>query len=120
MEANHPRQRRAPHALGRSGNVARLRRAGCAGGGRATKTATYEPWDIETGNIVGSFSTRREALQTVAVLLRSYGNDDARHLALGQRDGTASMRIVSTGEALMAAGGRHASDPARGSRVASG
>jgi hypothetical protein len=80
---------------------------------------TFELWDIDSGNVVGSFSTEEDALEVVATLLQSYGRDYARQLALGRRDGIAPLQIVSAGEELLGAEGRDAPEPVRMAKVPS-
>lgn len=60
-------------------------------------STTYELWDTETGNVVGSFTRRKDALDIVATLLRSFGAEYARELTLGRRDGTGLLETVATG-----------------------
>lgn len=79
--------------------------------------ATYELWDIETGNVVGSFARREDALDVVATLLRSFGSAYARELTLGRRDGTGMLRTVATGDDLIGALKPEASKTAQGARA---
>ncbi|MGH2560412.1 MAG: hypothetical protein ACRDJH_15225 [Thermomicrobiales bacterium] len=62
---------------------------------------TYELWDIETGNIVGDFSTADDALKVVQGLLDSYGPDYASDLTLSGRDGTNDARVIASGQQLV-------------------
>ncbi len=74
-------------------------------------TATFELWDAESGNAVGSFSNLDEALVVVAALLDSFGQEYARDLVLLRRleEGTASLE--ARGGALIGLVGRHRASP---------
>lgn len=74
-------------------------------------TTTFELWDAETGNAVGSFRTRDEALTTVDALLASFGRDYADDLVLMRRLGQEPARIEARGDALIALVGRRSATP---------
>ena len=74
--------------------------------------ATYELWDVDAGNIVGSFATRDEALTVVRTLLATYGRGYAQDLNLSRRDGDGPSRIVAMGEQLLELVDRLAHEPA--------
>jgi len=61
---------------------------------------TYDLWDVESGNIVNTFETERDALVVVRTLLGLNGQEYARALSLGAEDDDGSMRIIAEGEAL--------------------
>ena len=63
---------------------------------------TYDLWDVESGNIVNTFETEREALRVVRTLLDLNGSEYARSLSLGVEDDDGSMRIVAEGDDLAA------------------
>ena len=60
----------------------------------------YDLWDIESGNIVNTFETEREALAVVRTLLDLNGPEYAQALSLGFEDDDGSMRIVAEGNHL--------------------
>ena len=61
---------------------------------------TFELWDTETGNIVGSFATADESLALARTLLAAYGRDYANDLALSRRVGDGPAKVVARGEPL--------------------
>lgn len=63
---------------------------------------SYELWNVETGNIIGSFATASEALAVVRHLLDAYGDGYASELTLGRRDGETLATIVGDGGELVA------------------
>ena len=62
---------------------------------------TYELWDIQTGNIVGSFATEDEGIEVVRTLLDSYGRAYAADLSLSRRDDDGVARVVAMGDQLL-------------------
>ena len=73
----------------------------------------YDLWDVESGNIVNTFDTEREALSVVRTLLSLNGQGYAGALSLGYEDDDGSMRIVAEGDELAT---RAASEPVRRTR----
>jgi len=63
---------------------------------------TYDLWDVESGNIVNTFETEREALNVVRTLLDLNGPEYAQVLSLGFEGDDGSMRIVAEGDELAA------------------
>ena len=63
---------------------------------------TYELWDVDAGNIIGSFATKEESLAVVDRLLEAYGQDYAENLDLSLRDDSGSSRVVASGDVLIA------------------
>ncbi len=63
---------------------------------------TYELWDVDASNIIGTFSTDEEAIGVVKALLDAYGPDYANELSLFARIGTKQARIVASGAELIA------------------
>lgn len=59
--------------------------------------------DIESGNMVGSFATEREALLAVAEIARHYGEDSdaARSLSLFRDDAQPEDGFIADGEELV-------------------
>lgn len=60
----------------------------------------YDLWDVESGNIVNTFETEREALSVVRTLLDLNGPAYVQALSLGYEDDDGSMRIVAEGDHL--------------------
>ena len=63
--------------------------------------SSYELWNVESGNIIGSIVTIDDALDAVRHLLQSYGRDYALELSLGRRDGVRPATIVGEGQQLL-------------------
>ena len=61
---------------------------------------TYDLWDVESGNIVNTFETEREALGVVRTLLDLNGPEYARCLSLGAEGDDGSMQIIAEGDDL--------------------
>ena len=61
---------------------------------------TYELWDVDTGNAIGSFATEDEGLEVVRTLLAAYGRGYVADLSLSRRQGTEPAQIVAIGEQL--------------------
>ena len=60
----------------------------------------YDLWDVESGNIVNTFETERDALAVVRTLLDLNGPEYVQALSLGYEDDDGSMRIVAEGDRL--------------------
>ena len=60
----------------------------------------YDLWDVESGNIVTTFETEREALKVVSMLLTLNGPGYAGALSLGYEGEDGSMYIVAEGSEL--------------------
>ncbi|MFN8635245.1 MAG: hypothetical protein U0893_15450 [Chloroflexota bacterium] len=60
----------------------------------------YDLWDVESGNIVNTFETEREALTVVNTLLMLNGAGYAEALSLGYEGEDGSMQIVAEGVSL--------------------
>ena len=56
---------------------------------------TYDLWDVESGDIVNTFETEREALDVVRTLLDLNGPEYAQALSLGSDGDDGSMRIIA-------------------------
>lgn len=63
---------------------------------------SFELWDVEAANIVGKFTTKKEAIDVVAGLLDAYGPDYADELSLIRRTGDEPAQVVVEGEELLA------------------
>ena len=74
-------------------------------------TTTFEVWDAETGNAIGSFPTREEALSVVDSLLESFGREYADDLVLMRRVGQAAASVEARGDALITLIGRRSGTP---------
>ena len=64
--------------------------------------AGYDLWDVETGNMIGTFETEDEALRLVHDLLEANGVDYAGSLDLGRIDADGGSHSIATGAALLA------------------
>lgn len=60
----------------------------------------YDLWDVESGNIVTTFETERDALAVVRTLLDLNGPQYVQALSLGYEVADGSMRIVAEGDHL--------------------
>lgn len=60
----------------------------------------YDLWDVESGNIVNTFETEREALSAVRILLELNGSGYARALSLGWESDDGAMGIIAEGADL--------------------
>jgi hypothetical protein len=59
-------------------------------------------WHVESGNIVNTYATEREALSVVRSLLELNGLQYARTLSLGYEADDGSMGIIAEGDELLA------------------
>ncbi len=62
----------------------------------------YDLWDVESGNIVNTYETERDARTVVRQLLELNGRQYAQALSLGFENDDGSMGIVAEGEQLLA------------------
>ena len=62
-------------------------------------TAWYELWDVDAGNIVGTYTSEAEALAEVRGLLAVNGASYADDLSLGRRH-DAGGELIAEGHAL--------------------
>lgn len=60
----------------------------------------YVVWDVETGNLIGDFSTKDEALSLVRELLADNTPDYVDALSLGCTDDDGETRLVAEGQQL--------------------
>jgi hypothetical protein len=60
----------------------------------------YELMDIDTGNVVGFYASRDEALSIVRSAFDRYGEPGIADLSLSFQDETGEMRLVAEGVAL--------------------
>jgi hypothetical protein len=65
-----------------------------------TLAMAYDLWDVESGNIVNTFETEREARAAVRTLLDLNGPTYVRALSLGYEGDDGTMRIVAEGDEL--------------------
>lgn len=70
---------------------------------------TYDLWDLETGNAIGSFATADEGLEIVRTLLAAFGRGYSADLCLSRREGTHPAKVVAVGERLAVVAERRAS-----------
>ncbi len=62
----------------------------------------YELWDAESGNIVGTFETKEEALAIVRDTVARHGEAFATSFLLGQEDKAGRTRQIADGPDLVA------------------
>ena len=62
---------------------------------------TYELWDFETGNALGEYERKSEALATVRENVRAHGPSVVQGIALLAVDSTGESRMVAQGEDLL-------------------
>ena len=63
---------------------------------------TFDLWDIESGNMIGTFESESEALAIVRDLVAANGTGYAEALDLGWIDSSGHSRSIATGSALLA------------------
>jgi hypothetical protein len=63
---------------------------------------TYELWDTCSGNVVGTFTTKDEALAIVRDAAVQHGETYAEYFLLGQEDQAGRSRHIAEGKALVA------------------
>jgi hypothetical protein len=68
---------------------------------------TFELWDVETGNLIGDFSTAADAFDVVQTLLDAYGPSYANELNLSEREGSKAARVIGSGQQLIDMLDRH-------------
>ena len=61
----------------------------------------YEVWEMQTGNLVASFSLEEDALALVRDAVEAHGEAYARHLALVREDEAGQTTTVATAEQLL-------------------
>lgn len=71
---------------------------------------TFDLWDIESGNLIGTFEDEEDALSFVRKLLDANGLAYADALDLGWMDPDGASRSITTGSALVDRS--HAAEPA--------
>lgn len=76
---------------------------------------TYDLWDSESGNIIGTFVTRDQALSVVREALACHGVAYAETLLLGQEDSRGRAKAIARGKELIQLA--RASDPAESPRT---
>lgn len=62
---------------------------------------TYDLWDSESGNIIGTFPTREEALLVVREALSRHGVQYAESLLFGQEDARGHTKAIAQGKQLI-------------------
>jgi len=61
----------------------------------------YEIWEMQTGNLVASFSVEADALALVRDAVETHGEAYARNLALVREDGDGQTTTVATADELL-------------------
>src|SRR5437763_648324 len=62
--------------------------------------ATYELWDIETANLIGTYETEDAALSVVRQAIETHGQDYVASLALGSEDKRGRSKLLAKGAEL--------------------
>jgi hypothetical protein len=65
------------------------------------KMATFELWNAESGNLLGTFATEPEALAAVHEAVQRNGLSYGRLLSLGREGSRGSSRILASGQQLV-------------------
>lgn len=63
--------------------------------------ATFELWNVESGNLVGSFATEESALAAVCEAIQRNGERYGEALALGCEGSRGDSKIVASGRQLV-------------------
>lgn len=63
-------------------------------------TAFYELMDIDTGNVVGFYASREEALSVVRSAFERFGESGIVDLSLGFQNEAGQMQLIAEGVAL--------------------
>jgi len=63
--------------------------------------ATFELWNTESRNLLGSFATEELALAAVREAIQRNGEEYGQILALGREDSRGNSRIVARGHQLV-------------------
>jgi hypothetical protein len=58
---------------------------------------SFELWDVDAGNLIGTFETRDAALAIVRDLIRLNGSEYAESLELGSQPATGDFEVLGTG-----------------------
>jgi hypothetical protein len=67
----------------------------------AAAESFYSLWDVDTGNSLGTYDTREEALAVARALIEANGSSYADDLDLSVEDVGGDIRHVASGEALL-------------------
>ncbi len=66
----------------------------------------FELWDVESGNLIGTYETEERALRVVRQALDANGEDYAQALALGSEDDDGDSEVIAKGAQLAARASR--------------
>ena len=61
---------------------------------------TYTLMDLDTGNLIGTYATEREALSLIQSAIATFGVDYADTVALGREDAAGHTKIIAEGQEL--------------------
>ena len=61
---------------------------------------TYELWDLDSGNLIGSYETEHEALEVLRNAIDAYGKAYADAVGLGRRDDKGQVQSIAESTAL--------------------
>lgn len=62
----------------------------------------YELWDTSSGNVIGAFTTKEEALAIVRDTIALHGEVFAGDFLLGHEDKAGRSRLIAQGKELIA------------------
>jgi len=60
----------------------------------------YEVWETSTGNLLGAYSTKRDALALVREVIDLHGLDSVETIVLGLHDGQRQAKTIAEGKNL--------------------
>jgi hypothetical protein len=63
--------------------------------------ATFELWNSESGNLVGSFATEAMALAAIREAIRRNGEGYGELLVLGSEDSRGNSKVIASGRQLV-------------------
>lgn len=61
----------------------------------------YDLWDSESGNVVGTFDTKEDALSVVRQALAKHGSEYVETLLFGQQDSRGRTKAIARGKKLV-------------------
>jgi len=64
--------------------------------------AVYELWDLPSRNLVGTYPTKRQALNDLRAMTSTHGVDYVGDLMLGEEDAQGRSHLIAQGADLIA------------------
>ncbi len=62
---------------------------------------SYQLWDTEDNNLIGTYSTERAALHVVREGIKTHGAEAFRTVALGDEETSGQLRLIAEGMDLV-------------------